>query len=86
MLDFLSKIFSRESSSRDQANNRLRLVLTHDRIGASSELMELLKEEIIQVIAKHVDIDGIPEVTLVTEGRHSALDINIPIKGKAKAD
>ena len=82
MLDFLSKIFSRESSSRDQANNRLRLVLTHDRIGASSELMEILKEEIIQVIAKHVDIDGTPEVTLVTEGRHSALDINIPIKGK----
>lgn len=83
MLDFLKKIYSREDdSSRSQANNRLRLVLTHDRIGASSELMELLKEEIIQVIAKHVDIEGTPEVTLVSEGRRSALDINIPLRGR----
>jgi len=83
VLDFLKKIYSREDdSSRSQANNRLRLVLTHDRIGASSELMELLKEEIIQVIAKHVDIEGTPEVTLVSEGRRSALDINIPLRGR----
>lgn len=83
MLDILKKIFSREAqSSRSMANDRLRLVLTHDRIGASSQLMETLKEEIIQVIARHVEIDGKPEVNLVSEGRYSALDINIPLKGR----
>ncbi|MGR6836902.1 cell division topological specificity factor MinE [Syntrophomonas erecta] len=82
MLDFLRKIYARENSSRTQANNRLRLVLTHDRLGASPQLMEVLKDEIIQVIARHVDIDGIPEVNLITEGRNAALDINIPLKGK----
>ncbi len=83
MLDLLKRLYSREShSSREQANDRLRLVLTHDRIGASSQLMETLKEEIIQVIRRHVEIDGTPEVTFINEGRQSALDINIPLKGR----
>jgi cell division topological specificity factor len=83
MLDILKKIFNKDaSSSVNRANDRLRLVLTHDRIGASSQLMEVLKEEIIQVIARHVEIDGKPEVNLISEGRYAALDINIPLKGR----
>lgn len=83
MLEFLKKLYSREeNSSRNQANDRLRVVLTHDRLGANSQLMETIKEEILQVIAKHMDIEGAPEVNLITEGRHSALDISIPLKGR----
>ncbi len=82
MLDFFRKVFSSDPSSRDQANNRLRLVLTHDRLGASPQLMEILQGEILEVIARHVDIDGNPEVRLITEGRHSALDISIPLRGR----
>lgn len=83
MLELLKKLYNRENnSSRAQANERLRLVLTHDRTNTSAQLMETLKEEIIQVIARHVEIDGRPEVNIVTEGRHSALDINIPLKGR----
>jgi len=44
--------------------------------------MEIIKEEIIQVIARHIEIEGVPEVNLITEGRHSALDISIPLKGR----
>jgi len=82
LLDIFKRLFANESSSRNEANSRLRLVLTHDRLGSSPQLMETLKEEIMQVIARHVDIDGQPEVRLITEGRHAALDINIPIKGR----
>lgn len=83
MLDLIKRIFSGDNSSpRDQANSRLRLVLTHDRLGSSAQLMETLKEEILEVIARHVDIDGKPEVRLISEGKHAALDINIPIKGR----
>lgn len=83
MLDLLKRLYTKEpSSSREQANNRLRLVLTHDRAGTSQELMETLKEEIIKVIIKHVEVDGAPEVTFVSQGRQSALDINIPLKGR----
>lgn len=83
MLDFLKKIYSRDdSTSRDQANSRLRLVLTHDRLNMTPELMEALKEDIIAAIANRMDIEGTPEVRLITEGRHTALDISIPLKGR----
>ena len=85
MRDFFAKLFSKEPPSREQANERLRVVLAYDRKDANSKLtetMDTLKEEIIQLITKHFEIDGTPEVTLATEGRHSALDINISIKGR----
>lgn len=81
MVNLLKKLFQ-DKSSRKQANDRLRVVLTHDRIGASSQLMETLKEEILEVISRHVEIEGKPEVHLIREGRRSALDINIPLKGR----
>jgi cell division topological specificity factor len=83
MLDFLKRVFSAEDkSSKGQANNRLRLVLTHDRLGTSGLVMDAMKEEIIQVIAKHMEIEGEPEVKIVSEGRHAAMDISIPLKGR----
>ncbi len=83
MFEFLKKVFAHEeNSSRNKANDRLRLVLTHDRIGASSQLMETLQKEIIALIASHVEIEGTPEVHFITEGRRTALDISIPLKGR----
>ncbi|HNX28376.1 MAG TPA: cell division topological specificity factor MinE [Syntrophomonadaceae bacterium] len=83
MLELIKKIFSQsQTSSRNQANERLRVVLTHDRMNVSSQVLNDLKIEIIEVIARHFDIEGSPEVNLITEGRHAALDINIPIKGR----
>lgn len=84
MLDFLAKLFSKEPSSRTQANDRLRVVLTHDRMGTSPQLLETLKEEIIAVICSHVEVDGVPEVNFVTEGKHAALDISVALKGKGR--
>ena len=61
MLDFLKRIFSDDkTSSRSRANDRLRVVLTHDRIGSSAQLMETLQEEIIALIAKHNEIESTP--------------------------
>lgn len=83
MLEFFRKIFANEeNSSRNKANDRLRVVLTHDRVGANAQVMEAIKEEIIQVIARHMEIEGKPEVNLITEGRHTAIDISIPLKGR----
>lgn len=83
MMDLLKKVFSQPAtSSRHQANERLRVVLTHDRINVSTQMINELKTEIIDVIARHFDINGRPEVNIITEGRNSALDISIPIKGR----
>lgn len=83
MFNLLKRLFSPEqSSSRNKANDRLRVVLTHDRVGANSELMETLQKEIIALIASHMEIEGTPEVHFITEGRRTALDISIPLKGR----
>lgn len=83
MLELLKKLIAREqNSSRKQANDRLRVVLTHDRLDINADVMQTIKEEILAVIARHIDIDGSPEVNLISEGRHSALDISIPLKGR----
>lgn len=74
--------FKNRKGSKNKANERLRLVLTHDRIETSPGLLEQIKEEIIQVIAKHVEIDGLPEININADGRKSVLDINIPLKGR----
>jgi cell division topological specificity factor len=48
----------KEPASRDVAKQRLQLVLVHDRANISPGLLETLKEEIIDVISKRVEIDG----------------------------
>ena len=84
MIDLLKKLFKEDpsSKSRSAANDRLRIVLTNDRLNLSQEVLDTIREEIIQVIAKHIEIDGTPEVSIITEGRQSAVDISIPLKSK----
>ena len=83
MIDIIKRLFEKDKeSSRDAANSRLRVVLTNDRLSVSPELMETLKEEILAVIAKHIEISGNPEVNIITEGRQTAVDISIPVKGR----
>ena len=52
MLDFLNRIFGKDtnSSSKDVAKERLRLVLVHDRANVSPELLNDLKTDLIEVI------------------------------------
>jgi cell division topological specificity factor len=74
-------LFSRDASgSKEIANERLRLVLVHDRAAMSPDIIELLKEDIIQVIQKYMDIDT--EALLMNienDDRSVALVANIPI-------
>ena len=44
-------------SSRDTAKERLHLVLMQDRANVSADFMELMKQEIIEVIKKYIDVD-----------------------------
>nr|WP_307774713.1 cell division topological specificity factor MinE [uncultured Cetobacterium sp.] len=79
--DFLTK-----EKSSSLAKDRLKLVLIHDRTMLSPKVMEDLKDELISVISKYVDIDKNSlniEVSQDTEnGRDTALVANIPIKLK----
>ncbi len=67
-------------SSRDVAKQRLQLVLVHDRSQISPGLLEILKDEIIAVISKHIEIDraGV-QVNFSQNDRESRLVADIPL-------
>ena len=48
---------SKESSSKDAAKERLHLVLMQDRANISADFLALMKQEIIEVIKKYIDVD-----------------------------
>lgn len=84
MWEFLSKIFKRidQKTSRDEAKNRLRLVLVHDRAALPTGLMEQLRADLINVISKYVEIDA-DHINLefdTSEDNAVAVVANIPIK------
>ena len=86
MLEFITRLFSRGSGSKDIAKERLRLVLVHDRTSISPQLLETLKNEMIQVISKYMEIDeSALEVNLDSNGNTVALVANIPVKGMKRA-
>ncbi|NMA62265.1 MAG: cell division topological specificity factor MinE [Firmicutes bacterium] len=82
MFEFIGKLFGGGSEgSKKQAKERLRLVLVHDRASLSPGLVEDLKEELIQVISKYMEIDedGL-EVNFDESDDSVALIANIPVK------
>ena len=46
-----------ETSSKDAAKERLHLVLMQDRANISADFLALMKQEIIEVIKKYIDVD-----------------------------
>lgn len=77
----------RKKSSGDIAKDRLKLLLVSDRANCSPETMELIKNDIIKVIAKYMEIDSegldIQITQTESEGNNGsvpALIANIPIK------
>ena len=56
MID-LSKIFGRRKvASKDMAKDRLKLVLVHDRANTDTEFLQQIKDEIMKVLEKYMDI------------------------------
>ena len=44
-------------NSKDAAKERLHLVLMQDRANVSADFLDLMKQEIIEVIKKYIDVD-----------------------------
>ena len=74
-------------SSKDAAKERLHLVLMQDRANVSADFLELMKQEIIDVIKKYIEVDEKEiDVRLTNKENEDgtngapALYANIPIK------
>lgn len=81
-MDFITKLFKEDpNASKNVAVERLRLVLVHDRASVSEGLMESLKEDLIDVISKYMEIDeATMEINLSSSEHSAALIANIPVK------
>ena len=79
MFENIKKFFKKASkkeikttNSRETAKERLHLVLMQDRANVSADFLDLMRQEIIEVIKKYIDID------------ESALDVRL--KNQANED
>lgn len=82
----LFDIFKKKGSG-DMAKDRLKLLLVSDRANCTPELMEMIKNDIINVISKYMEIDAegldIQITQTESEGNNGtvpALYANIPIR------
>lgn len=80
------KIFRRrKNSDQEIAAQRLRLVLAHDRANLSPGMLDMLKDEIIAVISRHLEIDASKvEVNFTEDQRETRLVADIPLSGPRK--
>ena len=79
--DILNKLLMRQEASANMARERLQLVLAHDRTGLSPDLLDQMRREILEVVAKYVEIDiEDGAVSLETADRMTALVANLPIR------
>ncbi len=79
--DILNKLLRRQEASANTARERLQLVLAHDRTDLSPDLLDQMRREILEVVAKYVEIDiDDGAVSLETEDRMTALVANLPIR------
>ena len=60
IVKFFKKLLKNEQSeinSKDSAKERLHLVLMQDRANVSADFLDLMKQEIIEVIKKYIDVE-----------------------------
>jgi len=88
----LFSLFSRKSTSKDIAKDRLKLVLVHDRANCSTQVLEMLKTDIIKVISNYMEIDEEEldiQISQTSSDRGDGQNVpvlyaNIPIKSMKK--
>ena len=80
MSSFFDRI-SRRKRSAQSAKERLQLVLIHDRTDLTRAELEALRDDILEVISRHVDIDpDAVRIDVERDGREQRLVADIPLR------
>jgi cell division topological specificity factor len=82
MSSFLDRLLNRDTKkSAVLAKERLKLVLIHDRTDLTGQEMEILKDELLEVISRHIEIDPkAVKIEMTQVGREQRLIADIPIR------
>jgi cell division topological specificity factor len=81
MFGFLDRFLGRETKSARQAKERLKLVLVHDRTDLSPGVLQVLKDDLIQTISRHIEIDpAAVRIEMAQDGREQRLIADIPLR------
>ena len=77
--------FFRRNRSAESAKERLQLVLIHDRTDLTPAELDALKDDLLEAISRHVDIEpDAVRIGVEHEGRSQRLVADIPIKGMGR--
>ena len=83
-------IFKKSTPSKDIARDRLKMILVTDRVDTSAHIMEMIKNDIIMVLSKYVEIEHSELDIQVSQASYEdtapmpVLYANIPIKNMRK--
>jgi cell division topological specificity factor len=81
MTNWVDRLIGRKPPSANEAKERLKLVLIHDRTDISPTELEKMKNELLQVISRYVEIDpAAVKIAMTQEGREQRLVADIPLK------
>jgi len=81
-MSFFERLLGKKNSA-NSAKERLQLVLIHDRTDMTPAELESLKDDLIETISRHVEIDPqAVQIGMEHDGRSQRLVADIPIKGK----
>ncbi len=80
----MSFFFGRKKSA-NSAKERLQLVLIHDRTDLSPFELEALKDDLIETISRHVEIDpAAVTINIAQDGRAQRLVADIPLRSAVR--
>lgn len=80
VISFFSSNKNEGEGSRDTASSRLKLVLMQDRSNLDGATMQKMREQLISVISKYIEIDTEAlDLNLEGDGDEIALMLNIPV-------
>jgi cell division topological specificity factor len=82
MIDLINKLLGKnQEQSKNEAKQRLKFLLIHDQVDLTPVQLDQMKAEILEVIARYVEVDQEDStITLERGDRNVALVSSIPVR------